>query len=121
MDDDKHPDGKLGSIGNRTMASLYDLIPAKIIYGSNNDRREKIPIGQWNRGRIVVYPDGRVEHWINGWKVIEYQRGTQYFYALVAKSKYANWPNFGMADKGHILLQEHGTHVAFRSIKIKEL
>ena len=121
LDDDKHPDGKLGSIGNRTMASLYDLIPAKIIYGSNNDRREKIPIGQWNRGRIVVYPDGRVEHWINGWKVIEYQRGTQYFYALVAKSKYANWPNFGMADKGHILLQEHGTHVAFRSIKIKEL
>lgn len=121
LDDDKHPDAKLGSIGNRTMASLYDLIPAKRIYGNNNERREKLPIGAWNRGRIVVYPDGRVEHWINGWKVVEYQRGTQYFYALVAKSKYVIWPNFGMAEKGHILLQEHGTHVAFRSIKIKEL
>jgi hypothetical protein len=121
LDDDLHPDGKLGSIGNRTMASLYDLIPSKKIYGGNNDRREKLPIGAWNRGRIVVYPDGKIEHWINGWKVVEYQRGTQYYYALVAKSKYVIWPNFGMAEKGHILLQEHGTHVAFRSIKIKEL
>ena len=121
LDDDKHPDAKLGSIGNRMMASLYDLIPAQKIYGSNNERREKIPVGEWNRGRIMVYPDGKVEHWINGWKVLEYQRGTQYFYALVAKSKFVKWPNFGMAEKGHILLQEHGTHVAFRSIKIKEL
>ncbi|MEO5892907.1 MAG: DUF1080 domain-containing protein [Ferruginibacter sp.] len=118
LDDDEHPDAKLGSIGNRTMASLYDLIPALEITKS---RREKLPIGEWNRGRIVVFPDGKIEHWINGWKVVEYQRGTQYFYALVAKSKYKDWPNFGMAAKGHILLQEHGTHVAFRSIKIREL
>ncbi len=118
LDDDKHPDGKLGSIGNRTMASLYDMIPALRI---GSGRREKLPVGEWNRGRIIVFPDGRVEHWINGWKVVEYQRGTQYFYALVAKSKYVVWPNFGMAEKGHILLQEHGTNVSFRSIKIKEL
>ena len=118
LDDDHHPDAKLGSIGNRTMASLYDLIPSlKITEG----RREKLPVGEWNRGRVIVFRDGRVEHWINGWKVVEYQRGTQYFYALVAKSKYEKWPGFGMAPKGHILLQEHGTHVAFRSIKIKEL
>ena len=118
LDDDLHPDAKLGSIGNRTQASLYDLIPSlKITSG----RREKLPVGEWNRGRIVVHPDGNIEHWINGWKVVEYKRGTPYFYALVARSKYDHWPNFGMAPKGHILLQEHGTHVSFRSIKIKDL
>ena len=108
----------MGSIGNRTQASLYDLIPA-LRMGVN--RREKFPIGKWNRGRIIAFPDGRVEHWINGWKAIEYQRGTQYFKALVARSKYAGYSNFGMAPKGPILLQEHGTEVSYRSIKIKEL
>ncbi|MBM3414260.1 MAG: DUF1080 domain-containing protein [Bacteroidetes bacterium] len=117
LDDENHPDSKLGTTGNRTMASLYDLIPAKKISSDRN----KLPIGQWNRGRIIVFPNGQVEHWINGWKVVEYQRGTQMYYALIARSKYSKWLDFGMATKGHILLQEHGTAVAFRSIKIKEL
>jgi hypothetical protein len=53
--------------------------------------------------------------------VVEYQRGTQMFTALVARSKYAQWKDFGMAPQGRILLQDHGDRVDFRTIKIREL
>lgn len=115
LDDKNHPDAKNGVIGNRTLASLYDLIPA-----DKENRFVKGP-GQWNRGRIVVYPCGTVQHWLNGRKVIEYKRGNNVFNALVARSKYAKHEGFGMAKRGPILIQDHNDTVHFRSLKIREL
>lgn len=114
LDDEKHPDAKQGVVGNRTIASLYDLIP------SEKEKRFLKKIGEWNRGRVIVYPCGTVQHWLNGRKVVEYERGSNIYKALVARSKYAKHEGFGLAEKGPILLQDHSDHVSFRSIKIKE-
>ncbi|WP_291779199.1 DUF1080 domain-containing protein [Cecembia sp.] len=115
LDDEGHPDAKMGREGNRTLASLYDLIKA-----DKSPRFIKGP-GEWNKGRLLVYPDNRVEHYLNGVKVLEYVRGSENYRALVAESKYHIWENFGEADEGYILLQDHGDEVHFKNIKIKTL
>lgn len=110
LDDAKHPDAKLGINGNRTLASLYDLIRA-------HDKKT-YAIGRWNQARIVVRGT-HVEHWLNGVQVLEYDRGDKEFLSHKAQSKFKDRQGFGEAAKGHILLQDHGNQVFFRNIKIR--
>jgi len=97
----------------RSVASLYDLIaadPGKTVHA----------LGQWNTAKIKV--DGNlISHWLNGDKVVEYDRSTSSFFTLVADSKYNDLEGFGQTSKGHLLFQNEGTPIAFRNIKIREI
>lgn len=112
LDDRNHPDAKLGINGNRTLGSLYDLIAAP--------EDKPFRSGFFNTAMVVVQGN-QVEHWLNGVKIVEYERNTEEWNALVQTSKYKDWPNFGNAEEGLLLLQDHGDEVWFQNIKIKVL
>ncbi|MBC8472151.1 MAG: DUF1080 domain-containing protein [Planctomycetes bacterium] len=98
--------------GPHALADLYDILPAK--------ERPAKPRGQWNKVRIVS-KGNQVEHWINGKKVLQFERGGEQFRNAVAKSKFKNHDKFGEAEQGYILLQDHGGGITFRNIKIRPL
>ena len=118
-----HPDYEKGKDGNRKVAALYDLYPAPLA------EKAVRPAGKWNTGMIVA-KGAKVEHWLNGVKVLEYERGSEGFRSTVDGSKYKTWgvsadgkaQRWGEVAEGRILLQDHSdSSVSFCNLKIKEL
>jgi len=113
LDNENHPDARLGENGNRQAGSLYDMI--------SPDPQNAKPYGEWNEGRILVY-EGTVVHFQNGEKVLEYHLWTDDWKDMVANSKFDDFEGFAdVAKEGYIGLQDHGNDVWFRNIKVKEL
>lgn len=116
LDNQRHPDAKLGKDNNRQSASLYDLVPA--------DPQNSKPAGEWNKGEIMVYK-GTVVHKQNDENVVEYHLWTDAWKDMVAGSKFKNWPEFlnagGENQEGYIGFQDHGDDVWFRNVKIEVL
>ena len=114
LDDAIHPDGKLGIEGNRLQAGLYDVLPPA------KNKKDKAA-GEWNRARIVA-KGTKVEHYLNGKKVLSFDRKSDKYIEALKLSKFKDCePLFGSVKDGHILLQEHQDEVSFRNVKIKPL
>ncbi len=113
LDDVNHPDAKLGHDGDRKLGALYDIMPC-------DPAKQVNPVGEWNHAYIIS-KGKHVEFWLNEKKILEFDRGSEAFRAAVARSKFKDIPGFGEWADGHILLQEHGSVVSFRNVKIHVL
>ncbi|MFK7903663.1 MAG: family 16 glycoside hydrolase, partial [Chitinophagales bacterium] len=109
LDNVCHPDAKYPK---HRAGDLYDLISCKY---------ETVkPAGNWNQARIVS-KNGKVEHWLNGRKLVDFEMFTPEWETMIAGSKFKGMSGFGMAKKGHIALQDHGDEVWYRNLKVREL
>lgn len=90
----------------------YDMHPPK--------GARVVPVDEWNKTRLIV-KGPHVEHWLNGKMILKYELWSKEWYELKANSKWRDMPHYGMANKGHIGLQDHGGLTMFRNIKIREL
>ncbi len=78
------------------------------------------PVGEWNQGRLVVNGN-HVEHWLNGEKVVDYDLHSPDWTKRLMASKFKDVPRYGRESKGHLVLQEHGSRIQYKNLRIKVL
>ncbi len=77
-------------------------------------------VGDWNSSKIIVN-NGHVEHWLNGAKIVEFEAWTPDWFRLKNSGKWSKMPEYGLSETGYIALQDHGSKVWYRNMKIREL
>lgn len=110
IDDERHEDAKIGP--ERQTSAFYDVLAA-------SDRPVR-PAGEFNQSRILI-TGGRVEHWLNGTRVLRYELESEKLRAAIVDSKFKDVARFGKLQRGHVLLQDHGDAVWYRTIKIRRI
>ena len=85
-----------------------------------NDKKKLMPVGEWNTSKII-FNKGHVEHWLNGEKVVEFEAWDDKWNKEKKEGKWKDYPDYGLAKKGHIALQDHGNKVYFKNMMITEL
>lgn len=109
LDNARHPDGK------------NPITSAGSNYAVNEPTKDVTkPVGEWNEGRIVARGN-RIEHWLNGVKIVDYEIGSADWTARVKASKFGKIPAYATVQRGHIALQDHDSVVIYRNVKIKAL
>ncbi len=90
------------------------------MYVCDNDKKQVKKAGSWNTSKIV-FDNGHVEHWLNGEKVLEFEAWTDDWFERKSSGKWDFAPEYGLARSGHLALQDHGSRVWYKNMKLKEL
>jgi len=91
----------------------YAMTPA-------NDKKKLKPVGEWNSSKII-FNNGHVEHWLNGEKIVDFEKGTPEWTREKSTGKWKDFPDYAMTNKGRLALQDHGAKAYFKNIMIREL
>jgi hypothetical protein len=98
----------------------WQMAGADYAMSAANDKKKLNPVGQWNSSKII-FNKGHVEHWLNGEKIVEFEAWGDKWNTQKKEGKWKDYPDYGVAKKGHIALQDHGNKVYYKEIFITEL